>query len=51
MAYRQGVLRALLTRLRAWWRREAIADAEISREVVDHRRLSDTEYTELGGKL
>jgi hypothetical protein len=45
------MLRALLAKLRSWWRREAIADSRISSEVLESRRISDTEYTELGGKL
>jgi hypothetical protein len=45
------MLRALLTKLRLWWRREAVADARISSEVLESRRITDTEYTELGGKL
>ena len=45
------MLRSLIAELRAWWRRETIADANISREAIESRRVTDTEYTELGGKL
>jgi hypothetical protein len=45
------MLRSLIAKLRAWWRREAVEDANISRETLESRRVTDTEYTELGGKL
>jgi hypothetical protein len=45
------MLISFIRKPRAWWRREAIADANISRAAVDNRRTTDTEYTELGGNL